>query len=92
MITQTILAVKPIRALMLAPQRLFRPDKHGNIRTAKFGGVQRISRRLPHADISGDRRNPEHPNMRRAQRHDQSHGVVRGGIRVDEEGFHVALG
>ena len=91
-IAQPVLAVKPIRALVLAAQRLLRSDKYRNMRVAKFGGVQRISRRLLDADISRDGRNRQHANLRRAQRHDQRHGVVRGGVRIDQEGSHAALG
>src|SRR6516165_12534647 len=59
-ITETVLAVKPVRALVRAPERFCGANKHGNIRTAKLRGIQRVPGGLLDANISGDCRYCEH--------------------------------
>ena len=69
-IPQAIFAMKPVRALMFAPQRLFRANENRDIRAAQLRGVQRISRGLPHAHVACNRRNRQHAGIGRTQRHD----------------------
>ena len=91
MVSQAISSMKPVRALVLAVQRFFRAHKNRNIRTAKFRCVKRVPRGLLNGHISSNGSNRQHAHLGRTQRHDQGHGVVGSGVRINqEEGFHAA--
>ena len=92
MIPQAIFAMKPVRALMFVPQRLFRANENRDTRTAELRGVQRISRGLPHIHVSSHGGNRQHTNIRRTQRHNQRNGVVRSRVGINQKrGFHGPL-
>lgn len=91
MVAQTVAAMEPVRGFVFAMQRLFRADENRNIRAAELRRVERIARGLLHSNVAGDGGNRQHANLLRAQRHDQSHGVVRGRIGINQEvPFHAA--
>lgn len=91
MVSQAIAAVEPVGGLVRSIQRFLRAHEHGNVRVAKFRRVQRIAGGLLNGDVSRDGGNRQHADLRRAQRHDQSDGVIGGGVGVNqEERFHSA--
>ena len=90
-IAEAVLAVKPMRVVMRAGQRLVRAREDGNVGIADLGGQKRVLRRLLEADIAGDRRQAENAHVRVGERHDDRDGVVGGGVGVDEKVAHWAL-
>lgn len=91
MIAQAIAAMEPVGALVQPVQRFLRAHENGNVRAAKLRGVERVARGLLNGNITSNRGNRQHAHLRRAQRHDQSHGVIGSGIGVNqEERFHAA--
>jgi len=80
--------MEPVRVLMRPRQRPCRAREDRNIGAADFGGVERIARRLLKSDIARDGRERADPHIGRRKRHDDRHGVVRGGVGVDQERAH----
>ncbi len=57
---------------------------------AEFRSVEGVARGLGDVHVSGDGGDAQDFDLRRAQSHDQSYGVVGGGVCVDEElSFHA---
>ena len=91
MVTQAIAAMEPVSALVRAIQGLLRAHENGNVRAAKFGGVECVARGLLNGYVSSDGGNRQHAYQGRAQRHDQGYGVVGSGVGINqEEWFHAA--
>ena len=91
MIAQAISAMEPVGALVRAVQWFFRARENGNVRATKFRGIKCIARGLLNGDVSGNGSNRQHAHLRRTQRHDQSHGIIRSRVGVNQEGrFHAA--
>ena len=91
MVSQTIVAMEPVRTLVRAIQRFFRAHENGNVRTAKFHGVESIACGLLNGNVSGNRGNGKNVHLGRATRHDQSHGIIGSGIGINQEKrFHAA--
>ena len=91
MVTQTVTSVEPVRALMFALERLLCSDKNGNVGATEFGSIQGVSHCLLSGHVAGDDGNRENANVWRSKRHDESNGIVRCSVGVDEErGFHAA--
>jgi hypothetical protein len=91
MIAQAIAAMEPVRALVRAVQRFFRAHENGNVRAAEFSRVERIARGLLNGNIAGNRGYRYYAHPGRAQRHDQSHGVIGCGVSINQElRFHAA--
>ena len=89
-VAQAILPMEPMRVLVRAIQRLVGAGEDGDVGFAELRGEQRVSRRLLHVDIAGDRRQAEDVHARLSERHDDRDGVVGGGVGVDEEVTHGA--
>ena len=91
MVSETILAMKPVRALVRAMQRFFRAHEDWDVRAAEFRGEECIARGLLNGYVPGNRGNCQHAYLRRAQRHDQGHGVIGSGVGINQEKrFHAA--
>jgi hypothetical protein len=91
MVPQAVSPVEPVCALVRAGQRFFRTHVNRNISAAKLGSVERISRALLYADISGNGGDGQNLDARRAQRHDEGHGIIGSRIGINQEGgFHAA--
>jgi len=90
-VAQAIAAVEPMSGLVRAVQGSCRAHEHGNLRAAEFRRVERIARGLLNGDVPCNRGNRQHADLRRAQRHDQSDGVIGSGVGINqEERFHAA--
>ena len=87
-IAEAVLAMKPMRVLQRARQRLACAHEHGRVGAADLGGQKRVAGRLLEADVAGDRRQAKHPHVRVGERHDDRDRVVGGGVGVDEEVAH----
>ena len=87
-IAEAVLAMKPMRVIMRARERLVRAGEDGHVGLADLGGQKRVLGRLLEADIAGDRRQAEHADVRLGERHDDRDRVVGGGVGVDEEVAH----
>jgi len=85
-ISQSVLAMKPLRGAEAAGERLFSALEYRRVRTAELSGVERIPSGLLDSDISGHGSNSNHTGVVRTQRHNQGDGVVGGGIGIDQEG------
>ena len=85
MIPQAIFAMKPVRALMFAPQRLFRAHESRNVCATKLRSVERITCGLLDVDVAGDGGDRDHVHGR-AQSHDERDCVIGGNISVDQKG------
>jgi hypothetical protein len=91
MITQAIPAMKPVRALVFTLERLFGTQENWNIRSEEFRRVQGIPRGLFYGNIASHRGDCQNGNIGRTKRHDQSYGIIRSSVRVNqEERFHAA--
>ncbi len=82
-IAQSIATVEPVRALVRAVHWFLRAHENGNVRAAEFRRVERIARGLLDGNISGNRRNRQDAHLGRAQRHDQSYGVIGSGVGIN---------
>ena len=92
-IAEAVFAMEPMRVVVRAVERLVRPGEDGHVGIADLGGQERVLGRLLEADIAGDRRQAEHPDVGLGERHDDRDGVVGGGVGVDEKvahGFRVS--
>ncbi len=70
---------------MRALQWPFRACEHGHVRIAKLCGIERIPAGLMHIHVSRNDGDGQNMYLRRAQRHDQRHGVVGSGISVNQK-------
>ena len=87
-IAEAVFAMEPMRVIMRAVERLVRAGEDGDVGIADLGGQQRVLGRLLEADIAGDGRQAEHPDVGLGERHDDRDGVVGGGVGVDEKVAH----
>jgi len=87
-VAQSILAVKPVRIFMRARQRRRRALEDGDEGAADVSGIERIARGLRQSDIARHGRQRADRNIGRRKRHHDRHGVVGGGVGVDEKGAH----
>ena len=62
-IAEAVFAMEPMRVVVRAVERLVRAGEHGNVGIAYLGGQQRVLGRLLKADIAGDRRQAEDPDL-----------------------------
>ena len=91
MVSQAIAAMEPVRALVRAMQRLFRAHENRNVCATKLRSVERITCGLLNGHVSCNRGHCQHADSRRAEGHDQGHGVIGSGVGIDQElGFHAA--
>src|SRR6266478_1598638 len=70
---------------MLTFQWPFRTSEYRHFRIAKLGGIQRIPAGLLHSHVSGNGGDSQNLYLRRAQRHDQRHGVIGSGIGINQK-------
>ena len=80
-----------VDALVRAIEGFFRTHENRYVSSTKFGRVERVACGLLDGNVTGHRSNRQHANLGRAKRHDQGHGVIGGGIGIDQEKrFHAA--
>ncbi len=90
-VAQAIATMEPVGALVRTAQRFLRAHKDGNVRAAEFGRIECITRGLLNGHVSSDSGNSQDAHLGRAQRHDQSYGVIRSSVGINqEERFHAA--
>jgi hypothetical protein len=70
---------------MRALQGPFRTSENRHVRIAQLGGIERIPGGLTHIHVSRNHSDGHDLNLRRAQRHDQRHGVIGGGIGINQK-------
>ena len=70
---------------MRALQGPFRARENRHMRIAQLGSIERIPGGLMHIHVSRDHSDGNDLNLRSAQRHDQRHGVVGGGIGINQK-------
>ena len=91
MVTQAVAPMEPVGALVRAIQWLFRAHENGNVRAAKFRGIEGVARGLLNGNVSGNRGDCQHAHVTRTKRHDQSHGVIGSSVGINQEKrFHAA--
>jgi len=70
---------------MRAVQGPLRARENRHVRIAQLGCIERIPGGLMHIHISRNHSDGRDLNFRRAQRHDQRHGVVGSGISINQK-------
>jgi hypothetical protein len=78
--------MKPGRILMDTQEWLVGTTIDWNTGSAKFNGIKRVACRLLNFNISGDRRDCDHADVRGAESHDEGDSIVRRNVGVDQEG------
>jgi hypothetical protein len=73
-------------------QWFFSSSMDRDVGAAQFNGIQRVPRGLFHSNISGDGRDRDNTDFRRAESHDEGHRIIGGCISIDEEGASHAVG
>jgi hypothetical protein len=53
---------------------------------AEFNRIKRVPSGLLNSDISSDRRDGDDPDFWGTESHDESDGIIRGNVGVDQEG------
>jgi hypothetical protein len=77
---------------MCTKQWLFSPSIDWDLRSTKFNRIERVTRGLLNVDISGDCRDRHNAHFGSAESHDESYGVIRGNVGIDQEGTQHTLG
>jgi hypothetical protein len=85
-ISKAVATMEPGRVLMGTKQRLASSRIDRDFGPAEFNGIERVAGGLLYFDISRDRCDRYHADVGGAESHDQSHGVIRGNVGVDQEG------
>jgi hypothetical protein len=83
MIAQSILTVKPGCIRIGAQQRLLRSNVDWNLGSAKFNGVQGVTRRLLNVHIACNHRDRSHPDIGGSQGHDERNSIVGSSVGID---------
>src|SRR5437667_5529872 len=84
-ISQSVATMKPGCALMHSKQRFFSTGINRDIGSAEFNCVERVPGGLLNINISGDCRDCCNLDVGCAKSHDDRHGVVGGGVGIDQE-------
>jgi hypothetical protein len=92
MISESVTAMKPGRALMCTKQWLFSSSIDWDIRATKFNRIERVTGGLLNVDISGDCGNCHNAHFGSAESHHKRDGVIRGNVGIDQEGTEHTLG
>ena len=90
-VAQPVGAVHDLRGHQLAEDGPSQTGVHRHRRTAQFGGVQGVLDAAVQRHVARHDRQRLDGHVRSAQRHDEGHSVVGGGIGVDQESAHAIL-
>jgi len=91
-ISKSVTAMKPGRALVCTKQWLFSPSIDWDIRSTKFNRIERVTRGLLNVDISGNCGDCHNAHFGSAESHDESDSVIRSNVGIDQEGTQHTLG
>ncbi len=84
-IAETVGAVEPVGGDQLSLERPLRSGIHRHVRGAEFRGVQGIAGGLRDGNIAGNDGDGGDADLLGTQGHDQRHGIVGGGVGVNEK-------
>ena len=90
-VAQPVGAVHDLRGHQLAEDGPGQTCVGRHRQAAQFGGVEGVLDAAIQRHVAGHDRQGLDGHVGRAQRHDQRHGVVGGGVGVDQESAHGAL-
>src|SRR5215469_9762478 len=86
---QAVTAMEPDGTLMLAQQRSRGSPVNRNVGSAEFNRVKRVASGLLDFDIAGHSGDGSDAHLRSTQSHDESYGVIRCGIGIDQKSAHA---
>ena len=92
MISESVTAMKPSRALMGAEQWLFSSRIDRDAGSAQFNCIERVPGGLLNSDVSGDGRDRDNTDFSAAESHDESDRIIGGCIGIDQKGAGHAVG
>jgi len=84
-ITQAVATMKPTGVLMGAEERLGSAPVDRDSSSAEFDRLEGISRCLLEIDVARNRGDGSNADVRGAESHDESDGVIRSRVRIDQE-------
>jgi hypothetical protein len=91
-ISESVTAMKPSRALMGAEQWLFSSRIDWDVGSTEFNCIQRVPGGLLNSDVSGDGRDRDNTDFREPESHDESDRIIGGCIGIDQKGAGHAVG